>query len=449
MRKAYLCVGLGYGDESKGSVVDWLCRKSDNPLVVRFNGGPQAAHNVVTPEGKHHTFAQFGAGTLAGAATYLSRHMLVNPLNLLAEDKGLQDIGITHAMNRLRISPWAKLITPWHKALNRASERASGSLRHGTCAQGIGEAMRWHERCPELTIEAQHRALYERASRVRDEFLDYLRTMMPDQYAIEAHVFEDQVLDDFVRASQAVLNGRLLSDEAALADDRDYIFEGAQGVLLDEWYGWHPFTTWSTTTFENAEDLLASAEAYDMNVTRLGLIRALPTRHGHGPFPTESVIPRSRNEHNQTNEWQGSWRVGWPDLLTLRYATEVCKGIDELVVTCMDQLLDEIRIAYEYETAGRVEEWFTYPHLTRPHVATRILPQRIDLPQSGLRTIELRNSAPRYLEVAGAGAADQLLDALSHAASAPVTVCSYGPTALDKVKTKNRTATWFLEDVYG
>jgi adenylosuccinate synthase len=94
MRQAFIVVDLGFGDAGKGTVVDWLSRRFPDAIVVRFNGGPQAAHNVVTPEGKHHTFSQFGSGMLvAGVSTHLSKHVLINPLNMWTEAQALAELG--------------------------------------------------------------------------------------------------------------------------------------------------------------------------------------------------------------------------------------------------------------------------------------------------------------------------------------------------------------------
>jgi adenylosuccinate synthase len=136
-------VDLGYGDAGKGTVVDWLCsRPGSRPVrtVVRFNGGAQAAHNVVMPDGRQHAFAQFGAGTFTpGVRTHLSRFVLIDPLALAAEAAHLASIGVPDALDRLTVDRDALLTTPYRQAANRARERARGNRRHGSCGMGIGE----------------------------------------------------------------------------------------------------------------------------------------------------------------------------------------------------------------------------------------------------------------------------------------------------------------------
>ena len=117
------------------------------------------------------------------------------------------------------------------------------------------------------------------------------------------------------------------------------IFEGAQGILLDEWYGFHPYTTWSTTTFKNAEQLLAE-QSYAAEVTRIGVMRAYATRHGPGPFVTEDAqlslaLPDAHNGHNL---WQRQFRVGYLDLVATRYALDIAGSVDCLAVTHLDRL---------------------------------------------------------------------------------------------------------------
>src|SRR5262249_10547168 len=138
-----IVAGLGYGDSGKGTVVDWLCSPlGSRPVqtVVRFNGGAQAAHNVLTRDGRHHAFAQFGAGTFTPRVrTHLSRFVLLDPLALAAEAAHLAIVGVPDALDRLTVDRDALLTTPYHPAANRARELARGNHRHGSCGMGIGE----------------------------------------------------------------------------------------------------------------------------------------------------------------------------------------------------------------------------------------------------------------------------------------------------------------------
>jgi adenylosuccinate synthase len=139
---ATILVDLTFGDAGKGSLVDYLVRRDNAHTVIRFNGGAQAAHNVVLPDGRHHTFSQFGSGTFVpGVRTHLSRFMLFDPLALAAEERHLRSVGVTDAFDRLTLDRRALVVTPFQRAANRLREVARGDARHGSCGMGIGETM--------------------------------------------------------------------------------------------------------------------------------------------------------------------------------------------------------------------------------------------------------------------------------------------------------------------
>jgi adenylosuccinate synthase len=120
------------------------------------------------------------------------------------------------------------------------------------------------------------------------------------------------------------------------------VFEGAQGILLDEWYGFHPYTTWSTCTSENALGMLEPAGSFEPVV--IGVLRAFSTRHGAGPFVSECrdfPLRYSGGEHNVSNLWQTSFRLGWFDLVAARYALEADDHITGIAITCLDRLSAE------------------------------------------------------------------------------------------------------------
>ena len=136
----WLEAGLGFGDESKGSIVDSLVRLYNAKAVVRYNGGAQAGHRVVLSDGREHIFSQFGSGTFVpGVLTYLSRFVLVEPFGLMREYEHLRELGYEDAFSRLSIDEDAPIITPFHIATNRIIELARSGARHGSCGLGIWE----------------------------------------------------------------------------------------------------------------------------------------------------------------------------------------------------------------------------------------------------------------------------------------------------------------------
>src|SRR6516164_8176372 len=144
MKRAIITVGLGFGDEGKGATVDFLTRRLEADLVVRYCGGCQAGHNVELPDGRRHTFSQFGAGTLAAAPnpprTYLGSNVIIDPLALVREARHLAELGVDDPARLLTIHPRCLVVTPWLQTLNRLRELSRGDAKHGSCGQGIGEA---------------------------------------------------------------------------------------------------------------------------------------------------------------------------------------------------------------------------------------------------------------------------------------------------------------------
>ena len=137
--KAIITVGLGFGDEGKGATVDFLTRHYEANWVVRYSGGAQAGHNVELSDGRRHTFSQFGAGTFAGAKTYLGPRVIVCPATLAPEAKHLERIGVDRPLGLMTLHPNCLLSTTWMMAMNRMREIDRGADRHGSCGLGIGE----------------------------------------------------------------------------------------------------------------------------------------------------------------------------------------------------------------------------------------------------------------------------------------------------------------------
>jgi adenylosuccinate synthase len=391
-----IVVDLGYGDAGKGTVVDWLCARGPYAAVIRFNGGAQAAHNVVTADGRHHTFAQFGSGTFTpGVVTHLSRFMMVDPLALAAEADHLAAVGVGDALDRLTVDRDALLTTPYHRAANRARSTA---VRHGSCGMGIGETAAYALACDDAPRVGDCRSpvvLRRRLTLLRDHLFEELGPLdVPDvsdcaeafgAFGARVRITGDGFLTALLRRGPAV-------------------FEGAQGVLLDERFGFHPYTTWSTTTFANASTLLNEAGAC---ARRLGVTRAYQTRHGPGPFVTEDPSLERPEPHNRHGRWQGAFRTGHLDAVALRYALEACGGADALAVTHLDAPAPLICTAYD--------------------VGDRITPAT-DLDGQEHLTRRLLAARPQYAPVGPDPA-----ETIERTLGLPVTLRSYGPTASDKV----------------
>lgn len=346
--KAVVTVGLGFGDEGKGATVDYLTRRLNADLVVRYSGGAQAGHNVELSDGRRHTFAQFGAGTLAGARTYLGPAMIISPATMVPEAEHLQSLGVANPFQLLSAHPDCLVSTCYHVWMNRLRESARGESRHGSCGLGIGEARHYWLRYGQDAVVAADlqdpRTLHSKLSLMRGRFLLEMQELPRIDKSLAAGLHESWPAEeaDLLQgaAGQLALSSRLPRSHTA-------IFEGAQGVLLDEWFGFHPHTTWSTVTPLQALELLQAEGAADITV--LGVTRTYTTRHGAGPFPTwcpqlsASVVDAG----NPGNPWQGSIRCGPLDLVLLDYAARICQ-VDGLVVNCLDQLPSRPQLCTRY-----------------------------------------------------------------------------------------------------
>lgn len=427
MSTVVIVVGLGFGDEGKGSICDHLVRHHNAKTVVRYNGGSQAAHTVVTPSGQTHTFAQFGSGTFVpGVRTHLSAHMKVDPLNMMVEERALRAVGVTDAFQRTTIDENALIITPFQKIANRLRELSRGPQRHGSCGLGVGETkadfLADHFICiANLRKPSLLRALLLDMQKYK---VEQLRMQgIADTRALKQPSLVDALIEDymtFMRTGVTIVNGR---DYLSHALDDTVIFEGAQGVLLDQDVGFHPYTTWSNTTTQHAEDMLAQA-GYNGMMTRLGVTRTYMTRHGPGPFVTEDkrLTDTLPDTHNYFGEWQRDFRIGWPDLVMLRYAVEANRGIDALAVTHTDRwndlrCNDTAQVCTNYAGSGG---WINRLPLPTSQSEQLALAQRLD--------------SMRYLTAPiDSDGLTILLHLFRMTTNAPLLITSHGPTAQDKI----------------
>ncbi len=249
--------------------------------------------------------------------------------------------------------------------------------------------------------------------------------IVKEQEILNAPDWADWLMEayqNFTDRAQIVAGDHLTT---ILQRDGSVIFEGAQGVLLDEWHGFHPHTTWSTITLANAETLLAEA-GYTGQVSRIGITRGYATRHGAGPFVSEDgeltcLLPDAANVNG---DWQQGFRVGWLDLVMLRYACEIAGKLDLLAVTCLDRLatLSTLKVP-ALKVCNR--------YLCAPFTLDRIVPSPVahDLDYQAQITQQLARCQPLFEPVADV---DALLAMLGQELGLPVGIVSYGASASEK-----------------
>lgn len=354
MRKCVLTVGLQFGDEGKGQTVDYLCRQHKADLVVRYSGGAQAGHNVQLPNGHRHTFSQFGAGTFAGAATFLGPAVIIRPQGIQYEAEALKEGGISRPMDWLTVHPDCLVATPYHQAMNRIRELHRGCRRHGSCGQGIGETRSYWLRYGMDAITAgdtgNAELLWRKLELMRQRLWSEAQELDVGSGVLRefGHNFYEWSALSVCRDLRKAMDGVQVRAHMTLTG-ATVIFEASQGVLLDETFGFHPHTTWSTVTTHHAEELCQTG--FD-EIQRLGITRAYTSRHGQGPLPTYSkeLTEHAKDPGNPKNDWQGEMRLGWLDMKLLKYGVEHCGSkLDGIVVNHLDQLPERSFICRSYD----------------------------------------------------------------------------------------------------
>ena len=452
-RQAIVVCGLGFGDECKGSITDYLARKHKAHAVVRYNGGAQAAHNVVLSNDKHHTFSQFGSATFVpGVQTFLSHFMLINPIGMIREEEALRKQGVRDAFERTTVDGRALVITPFHTAVNRLRELSRGDNRRGSCGQGVGETVQdaklnsrlairvtdlWNWPLLKLKLEHLQESALEKVRGFADRIPDN-ESAKRELLILNSDKTVQNCMSWYIEFSEL---GQVVPDDHIkhiLHRQGTVIFEGAQGALLDEFHGFYPHVTWTNTTTSNAHALICEGN-YNGKVTSYGLVRAYATRHGCGPFVTEDRVLTQRltDEHNGMNEWQRDFRVGWFDLVAARYAIEVAGNIKKLVVSCLDQFVQvpqtKVCVAYTLRKFAGAQDFFS--NVSESHGKIRIGKVKrtcLGMVHQEKLTKILGGCQPEYQTLPSCAPSDYVRF-LHDQLGIPVTLVSTGPTEKDKM----------------
>ena len=346
-----IIIGTQWGDEGKGRVVDLLSARAD--LVARYNGGDNAGHTVTVGD-KTFKLHQIPSGIIHPSTIgVIGNGVVINPVTLLAEIDMLRKNGVEVNADRLRISHAAHLITPAHRALDKAQETARGKGQIGTTGRGIGPAytakaartgIRLEEKLDIPAFRRRIEAHVEEANQVlaglfRAEALD--PQVVADEYCAYAEELRPYITDTSALVWEALRKG-----SAVLA-------EGAQGTLLDIDHGTYPFVTSSSPTAPGVLPGLGIGFGFTGRV--IGVTKAFQTRVGAGPFPTEVFGDAEMHLWDEFGTTTGRpRRVGWLDGVLLRYAVRI-NGLSELVVTKLDVLsgLAVVKVCASYRYNGR------------------------------------------------------------------------------------------------
>lgn len=356
--KVDVLLGLQWGDEGKGKVVDVLTPRYD--LVARFQGGPNAGHTLEF-EGKKYVLRSIPSGIFQqGRTNIIGNGVVLDPVLFREEAEALGESGVD-IRPLLKISKKAHLIMPTHRLLDAANEKAKGGAKIGTTGKGIG---------PTYTDKISRNGLRlgdalapdfkQRYEAARNRHVAQLNAMGENPDFSEA---EAKWLDaiDYLRTYDIVDSEFVIN--RALADGKKVLCEGAQGTLLDVDFGSYPFVTSSNTVTAGACTGLGVAPNKIGEV--FGIFKAYCTRVGSGPFPTELFDETGKLIRDLGHEYGAvtgrERRCGWIDLVALRYAIMV-DGVTQLIMMKSDVLdgFDEIKACVAYEIDGKTVTDFPY-----------------------------------------------------------------------------------------
>ena len=341
-------IGLGFGDEGKGKKVHKITEKWPESVVVRYSGGQQAGHTVYFNKTTGHVFANFGAGTFNGVPTYWSRFCSFDPVGVMRELEVLQSLNLNP---KLYVDRRCPITTPFEKAYN---QNTFDYLNNGTCGVGVGQTFEREENYYHLQIRDYQ---FPKVSAMKLEGIAGWYQKLEHQVARVAN----QQINEFQEAMARVIE----SDNIEFVDGLDdlppelcahmIVFEGSQGILLDQHMGFFPHVTRSNVGSKN---ILELCKDFNIEPPVLELMtRAYQTRHGNGPMSNEGRPVELENtewETNKANRYQGEFRTAILDLDMIEYALDVDDYFRKaehayINVTCLDQL-KEFKLTSRGET---------------------------------------------------------------------------------------------------
>ena len=427
MSKRVVVLGIQWGDEGKGKIVDLLTDRCE--AVVRFQGGHNAGHTLVI-DGNKTVLHLVPSGILRPEVRCLiGNGVVVAPDALINELETLEQAAVS-PRERLTISPACPVILPSHVALDQARERARGKNAIGTTGRGIGPA--YEDKVARRGIRfgelADPQSCIARAS----ELLDYHNFLLTERYAAEP-VDLDSVaveIESWAAEFMPMIGDVAEVIDTVLKESGNVLFEGAQGTLLDIDQGTYPFVTSSNTTAGAAAS--GSGVGPLMLDVVIGVVKAYTTRVGGGPFPTELEDETGRLLAERGHEFGATTgrprRCGWFDAVLARRACRL-NSVNSLCVTKLDVLdgLPKIAICVGYEVGGERLEKF--PWGARDLEVVEPIYEWVPGWQqatAGIRTMdELPDNARRYL------------DRLSELMDVPVDIISTGPEREDTMVLRN------------
>ncbi|GAA1086798.1 adenylosuccinate synthase [Tsukamurella spumae] len=368
---AIVLIGAQWGDEGKGKATDLLGEKLQ--WVVRYQGGNNAGHTVVLPNGDKFALHLIPSGILTpGVKNVIGNGVVVDPSVLLAELDGLEARDVD--TSNLLLSADAHLLMPYHVAIDKVTERFLGNKKIGTTGRGIGPC--YQDKIARVGVRAQDvldESILTQKVEAALEFKNQVLTKIYNRRALDPRQVVDETLELAESFKHRIADTRLELN-LALERGETVLLEGSQGTLLDVDHGTYPYVTSSNPTSGGAS--VGSGIGPTRITTVLGILKAYTTRVGSGPFPTElfdewgEYLAKHGGEVGVTTG--RARRCGWFDAVIARYATRV-NGITDYFLTKLDVLssIENVPICVAYEIDGvRYDEM--PPNQTDFHHATPI-----------------------------------------------------------------------------
>ena len=361
-------IGSQWGDEGKGKIVDWLSEKAD--VVVRFQGGNNAGHTLVIKNIPYNLSLLPSGIVRPGKLSVIGNGVVIDTWALLQEIDTLRGQGVEISPKNLVIAENAALILPLHRELDLVREKALGSAKIGTTGRGIGPA--YEDKVGRRAIRIGDLANPDVLDQKIDLLLSHHNTLLRGLNTNELK--KEEILNSLTDIGHKILPftttvWRLL-DQARQRGDR-ILFEGAQGVMLDNDHGTYPFVTSSNTVAGQAAT--GSGQGPKVVDFILGITKAYTTRVGSGPFPTEQDNEIGNNLGDRGREFGTvtgrKRRCGWFDALLVKQAIKI-SGITGIALTKLDVLdgIGELKVCIGYEIEGQRQDYLPASINSRTHI---------------------------------------------------------------------------------
>lgn len=334
METVKIVIGANFGDEGKGLMTDYYAneakKQNKSCLVVCHNGGSQKGHTVVSPSGLRHVFHHFGSGCFTGADTYLTESFIVNPIIF---NKEFSELNRKKLVTKCFVNKKCLVTTPFDMMINQIVEEYRGKDKHGSCGLGVYETIVRNNiaRRPITLYELVHSSTDEALGTLSDIFINYFPFRMEELGVenlplkwVDILNHRDSIMLNFIQDVRNMSNNIIFTDDSCMEAYEYVIFEGSQGLLLDQNnVEYMPHLTPSNTGIANPMDIITKRyDLHELDVEVCYVSRTYMTRHGAGRFDSEcdksEINSNMVDMTNVPNPYQDSLRYGTLDILDLK-----------------------------------------------------------------------------------------------------------------------------------